>query len=140
MYLKFQPYVHMSVAHRSCQKLGFRYFGPYSILECVGAVAYRLDLPAGSQVHPVVHVSLLKKAVKPDVVVCQDIPQNYFLEDVAVQPEAIQQRHLVKCGSSVVPYGLIRWTGMPDELATWENLRQLKTCFPSALAWGQAKT
>lgn len=63
VYLKLQPYVQTTVAQRSNQKLGYKYFGPYKILQCVGAVAYKLDLPATSNIHHVVHVSLLKKAL-----------------------------------------------------------------------------
>jgi hypothetical protein len=32
VYLKVQPYVQISLAPRSCQKLSFRFFGPYNIL------------------------------------------------------------------------------------------------------------
>lgn len=104
----------------------------------MGAVAYRFDLPASSHVHPVVHVSLLKKAVKPDIQVSSDIPQHCFIDNVELTPVAVLRRQLIKRGKSVVSYGLIRWSGLPDELATWENLRQLKERFPAALAWGQA--
>nr|AAM08854.1 Hypothetical protein with similarity to putative retroelement [Oryza sativa Japonica Group] len=95
----------------SCQKLSFRYFGPYRVLERVGAVAYRLELPPGSLIHLVVHVSLLKKMVKPGT------------QEQNVQPEAVLRRQLIKRGGAAVPYGLIRWSGLPEELATWENLR-----------------
>lgn len=138
VYLKLQPFVQLSVARRSCQKLSFRYFGPYTVLERIGAVAYRLDLPASSQIHPVVHVSLLKGAVKPNIQVSSDLPLHCSDEDNAMQPEAVLRRSLIKRGKSAVPYGLIKWTGMPTDLATWENLRQLKVRFPDAAAWGQA--
>jgi hypothetical protein len=42
VYLRLQPYVQSSVAERSSQKLSFKYFGPYLVLQRVGQVAYKL--------------------------------------------------------------------------------------------------
>lgn len=53
----------MSVATRSNHKLSFKYFGPYTIVQRIGKVAYKLLLPPNSTVHPVFHVSQLKKVV-----------------------------------------------------------------------------
>lgn len=72
--LKLQPFIQTSVARRPFQKLAFRYYGPYTIQAKVGAVAYRLDLPDTSKIHPVVHVSLLKRAVGATVPVSADLP------------------------------------------------------------------
>ena len=68
VFLKLQPYVQTSIARRSNQKLSYKYFGPYTILQRVGAVAYKLDLPPSSQIHPVVHVSLLKQALPANTI------------------------------------------------------------------------
>lgn len=44
------------------RKLSPRYIGPFEILDQVGAVAYRLDLPPDFvNIHPVFHVSMLRK-------------------------------------------------------------------------------
>jgi hypothetical protein len=63
VFLKLQPYVQSSVADRAHQKLAFKFFGPFRIVERVGSVAYRLELLTSSSIHPVFHVSQLKKSV-----------------------------------------------------------------------------
>lgn len=74
VYLKLQPYVQSSLAPRSHQKLSFKYFGPYVVLERFGSVAYKLDLPPSSLVHPIFHVSLLKPAPSTKYKICSSLP------------------------------------------------------------------
>lgn len=40
VFLKLQPYVQTSMARRSCQKLAFKFFGPFRVIQRVGATAY----------------------------------------------------------------------------------------------------
>jgi hypothetical protein len=60
IYLKLQPYVQTLVATRANNKLSFKYFGPYKVLQRVGKAAYKLLLPPTSAIHPIFHVSQLK--------------------------------------------------------------------------------
>ncbi|GKE69763.1 ty3-gypsy retrotransposon protein, partial [Tanacetum coccineum] len=48
VYLRLRIYRQSSVQKRDFQKLSKRYFGPFKILERIGKVAYRLELPTGS--------------------------------------------------------------------------------------------
>ena len=62
VYIRIKP-KRSTLRWTSCAKLAPRYCGPFQILERVGPVAYRLDLPNPIQVHYVFHVSLLKQYV-----------------------------------------------------------------------------
>jgi hypothetical protein len=74
VFLKLQPYIHTSVASRANHKLPFKFFGPFKIEQCVGAVAYKLALPDNALIHKVFHVSQLKKALGGK---CQVSPLPY---------------------------------------------------------------
>jgi hypothetical protein len=126
VFLKLQPYIQTSVAPRANQKLAFKFFGPFKIIDKIGVVAYKLQLPESATIHPVFHVSQLKKVVPPSHQVTQDIPT---FSDKQV-PVAVLQRHLAADGN--IKEALIQWSDMPSTLATWENREDLHRRFPHA--------
>jgi hypothetical protein len=134
VFLKLQPYVQSSIAARANHKLSFKFFGPFQVTAKVGTVAYRLALPASSSVHPVFHVSQLKKAVGPHQSITATPPEPDIQWSF---PVAILQRRTLTTGVSSKTQGLIRWSHLPDSLATWEDLVPLQQTFPRAPVWGQ---
>ena len=71
VYVKLHPYKQHSLKSSSCQKLAPRYFGPFPVVERIGKVAYKLQLPDHARIHPIFHVSLLTKNVGSHVVAPQ---------------------------------------------------------------------
>jgi hypothetical protein len=138
--LKLQPYAQASVVNRPYPKLAYKYFGPYTILARIGRAAYRLELPADSQVHDVFHVSQLKDYRSDFSPVFAELPKFSALDVLNTEPELVLDRRLVKKGNAAVPQVLIKWTGLPTDTATWEDWKVLKVRFPAVLAWGQASS
>lgn len=73
----------------------------------VGSVAYRLELPASSSIHPVFHV---KKAASARHSVTAVPPSEDVLWSV---PERIIQRRNNTKGTHSIQQGLIKWSNLP---------------------------
>ena len=90
MFLRLQPYIQSSVAPRANHKLSYKYYGPFTIIDKINDVAYKLQLPPQATVHPVFHVSLLRRALLPGMVVENQLP--HCADDLAVPVEILQTR------------------------------------------------
>ena len=138
VYLKLQPYIQSSVAPRSNQKLSFRFYGPFKILAKVGAVAYKLDLPDDCRIHPVVHVSQLKKHVPPTAVVEENLDTIPTDPQLTITPLQFLSTRRLQKGASSIAQILVQWNSLPASLTTWEEVEDMKRRFPTCPAWGQA--
>ena len=126
VYLKLQPYMQNSLRVHKHSKLTPKYFGPFLIVEKVGNVAYRLDLPDDAQIHPVFHVSLLKEAGGPPSKIIPIPKEARF----SLQPSAVLDQKLVKRRNRAAMKVLVQWEGQTTQDATWEFLDELKLRFP----------
>nr|GEU55879.1 putative mitochondrial protein [Tanacetum cinerariifolium] len=111
---KLRPYRHRSLSKRLNEKLDPRYFGPFEVLEKIGTVAYRLKLPDTASIHPVFHVSQLRK------VVGDQVPETNFPKELTkdiemrVQPQEVLGVREGKSNSKEDREVLIHWKSLPE--------------------------
>jgi hypothetical protein len=130
VFLKLQPYVQSSLAPRANQKLTFKFFGSFPIVQKVGTIAYKLELPLAYAIHPIFHVSQLKKVVGSKIQITP-WPQQFSEHQI---PEKILQRRLITRGVQTLIQVLVKWSASPESLATWEDMEALKQRFSRAPA------
>ena len=92
----------------------------------IGQVAYELELPQGSKIHNVFHVSCLKKALGQQVTAIEELPPTDDEGHLVLQPEAIINTRERKLWSRTVKEYLVRWRNLSDEDATWESEKILQ--------------
>ena len=109
-------------------KLSPRYIGPFEVLKRVGDVAYELALPPRlSGVHPVFHVSMLKKyhgdgnyIIRWDSIL---LDENLSYEE---EPIAILDREVRKMRPKEIASIKVQWKDRPVEESTWESEVDMK--------------
>ncbi|TYK00326.1 putative retroelement pol polyprotein [Cucumis melo var. makuwa] len=93
-----------------------------------GEVAYRLELPNVAAIHPVFHVSQLKKAVGKGETVQPLNPYMNENHEWITQPEEVYNYR--KNPTTKEWEALVRWKGLSPHEATWENCSDMKYQFP----------
>ena len=114
--------------HRPLKKLQAKFIGPYPIEAVISPTAYKLQLPKNMRVHPVFHISLLKRH--------QPSPQEFVSRTQAPPPpvkisgsqdlEYEVQEILNKRRYYGKTQYLVLWKGYPRHDATWEPADNLK--------------
>lgn len=82
-------------------------------------MAYRLQLPEGSRIHPIFHVSKLKRHIGDAPNMMPALPVVNEDAEIVACPEAVlSQRILLRKGRQILQV-LIRWLNLQPEDATW---------------------
>ncbi|XP_038885857.1 uncharacterized protein LOC120076160 [Benincasa hispida] len=114
------------------RKLSPRYIGPYEIIERVGPMAYRLDLPPElSRTHDVFHVAMLRKYVPGPTHVSPEQPvqlkENFSYKE---KPMKILDRKEQVLRNKTIPLVKVLWRNHSTEEATWEAKEQIRNKYP----------
>ncbi|KAD1410638.1 hypothetical protein E3N88_42868 [Mikania micrantha] len=113
-------------------KLSPRFVGPFKILERIGSVAYRLELPLElSNIHDVFHVSNLKKCLNDESLI---VPLEELQIDDKLQfteePVEVMDREVKVLKRSRIPIVKVRWNSQRGPEYTWEREDQMKAKYP----------
>jgi hypothetical protein len=122
--LLHRPVASLQVAGRG--KLGPKFFGPFRVLERIGDVAYRLELPAGARLHNVFHVGLLKQFYGDPPSQPPVLPPLHHGR-VLVEPDVVLQGRWARGKKEV----LVRWKNAPAAESSWVELEEFRRLFPA---------
>ena len=101
------------------EKLKKKFVGPFKIIQRIGQQAYKLLLPDTWKIHPVFHVSLLKKW---NAISSQEegpIEPEPNVEEPYYEIERILRWRKGKRGRKIIKEYLALWKGYPVTEASW---------------------
>ena len=120
--LHLHPYKQSSLKLKGSHKLTPKFYGPYKVLQKIGSIAYKLELPPSSYIHPVFHVSCLKKVIGTNFrtqTILQELDNEGF---IIFELEDILNKRTPQLISQSIKEVLIHWCDMQPKYATWEPL------------------
>lgn len=117
------------VSNTTHSKLAKRFYGPYQIVEQIGKVAYKLDLPIGSRIHLVFHCSILKPFKQTSPCMPLPLPANAGNNKPLISPVTVVSTKWDYVSSPPRLLVLVQCEGMSPDDAMWENWDQLKLYF-----------
>ena len=130
VYLRLMPYKQKSLKQKHLGKLSPRNYRPFQILQRIGKVSYRLDLPLDSRIHPTFHVSCLKEKLGKHGAVVPLLPSVDAVGHLSPELVAVLQSRTHNLRSRTITQVLVQWQRESIDDATWEDLYQLQQQFP----------
>ncbi|GJW05214.1 putative reverse transcriptase domain-containing protein [Tanacetum coccineum] len=113
-------------------KLNPRYIRPFKILERIGTVAYKLELPEELRsVHNTFHVSNIKKCLSDEslVILMKELRLDDKLNFVE-EPVEIMDQEVKQLKQSRIPIVKVRWNSKRGPEFTWGRKDQIRAKLP----------
>ncbi|VFQ74686.1 unnamed protein product [Cuscuta campestris] len=130
--IETQPYRQHSVARPKSQKLARRFYRPFRVLARVREAAYKLEQPEGSRVHPVFHVSLLRRYFGSLPAQGQLTLLEEFVHGQPIStPVRVHTERFVLIRGQAVRQWLVEWSDGDRDDTTWEPYDKIQQHFPS---------
>eukprot|EP00253_Pinus_taeda_P005241 PITA_05241 len=86
----------------------------------IGEVAYKLSLPPTAKIHPVFHVSCLKKVIGNNCRIQTNLPELDEEGSIWLQPEQVLDTRVKQLRDRMIKEVLVKWKDTSPEDATWE--------------------
>lgn len=96
----------------------------------IGQVSYKLDLPEGSLIHPMFHVSNIKAKLGQRVLPRPTLPAVNADLIISPKPMSILADKSHQLRNKMITQVSVQWQGESKDDATWENLFDLQQKFP----------
>ena len=115
-------------------KLAPRFIGPFPILEKIGKLAYRLELPPQLVgIHNVFHISQLRQCLyDPRTVLEPQQLEGIILKPdltIPLEPIRIVASETRKLRNKQIPLVKVQWSANPKD-CTWETQSEIQRLYP----------
>jgi hypothetical protein len=122
VFVKLRSYRQSTLGEQLTNKLTKRYYGAFKLLKAINDVAFEVELPPTSRIHPVFHVSQLKPCQAHNSAALPLPPKDH--DNLPL----VEPAHILDWQP---PKVLIQWSGLYLEDATWEDIDEMKKLYPS---------
>lgn len=129
VYLKIQPYRQNAFGLRGSLKLRSKYYG---LIKSFSAwVRWLTNFSSTAEIHPVFHVSQLKRHLGSKAVALPHVPIVTSDGKLKIAPVKVLERRIIQRKKTPVAQWLVQWENLDPEDSTWEDVSYVSHTFPT---------